>query len=281
MYRLATLLALLLALTAAGCGGSNDGDSASPAAVTADAGGSEGNENTGPSTNADDKQGGRGDEKQSADAKGKAGEDGDDSDVAADPAEALREADPKDRSRAIETTVRSALLQFGLKVASVEVRDLGSKLTVNVTRATACRAVASQEGNMVVTIQQGAPTVKSVRFEVAGTGQQLGYYVLGCKKPEMPNGAGRVVLEHDGVGGPYTSKTFEIESKHWALEWENQGASLAVILYPRDEKAKHNYAKPVGSKKPEAGRYDYTGGGKYLVKAYGQGAWSIRVKEIG
>ena len=134
---------------------------------------------------------------------------------------------------------------------------------------------------MVVAIQHGASDVRSVRFGVEGTDQELGYYVLGCKKPEMPNGAGRVVLEHDGVGGPYTSKPFVITSKHWALEWENQGASLAVILYPLDDKAEHNYAKPVGSKKPESGRYEYTGGGKYLVKAYGQGAWSIRVKEIG
>ncbi len=279
MYRLATLLALLIALAAVGCGGSGDDSNSAPSAV---AGASESTPSGDASDDSASKDEAKSDDgsknpsdEENADASGPA------SDSEHDHAETLSDLSPKERNTAIDGIVRSALLQFGLKVAALDVKNGGRALDVTITRATACRAVASQESNMLVTIQHGAPIVKSARFGVEGSDKELGYYVLGCKKPEMPNGAGRVVLEHDGVGGPYTSKTFEIESKHWALEWENQGASLAVILYPRDEKAKHNYAKPVGSKKPEAGRYDYTGGGKYLVKAYGQGAWSIRVKEIG
>lgn len=284
MYRLATLLALLLALTAVGCGDSNDDDRASPAAV-ADAGGSDSEADTGPSTKADEKQDGSG-KKEPSDTKEDADEEGDaknsdDADAPDDPAEALREAPAKKRDKAIETIVESALLQFGLKTASVDVSDGGRKVTAAVTRATACRAVASQEANMLVAIQAGAPTVKSARFEVAGTGEELGYYVLGCKKPEIPSGDGRVVLDHSGVGGPYKSKPFEITSKRWALEWVNQGNSLAVILMPVDKKAEENYAKPVGSQKPESGRYEYKGGGTYQIQAYGQGGWRVRVREIG
>jgi hypothetical protein len=96
----------------------------------------------------------------------------------------------------------------------------------------------------------------------------------------MPNGAGRVVLSHSAVGGPWTSKRFVIKAKRWALEWVNESTSMAVVIAPLGGKSKGKYFKPVGSQKREAGRYEYRGTGKFAIKASGSGGWSLRVKEI-
>jgi hypothetical protein len=281
MYRLAMLLALIV-LAAAGCGGSDDGSDAAPAVAGAGANEASPSGDDAGGSDSDDKAKKRQDEA-SGDENDESDEDSDDSnsDSGDDHPDSFSDLSPEQRTAAIEAAVRAALLQFGLKAAAVDVSDSGRTVEATITRATACRAVASEEANIVVTIQHGAPTVKSARFVVAGTGQELGYYVLGCKKPHLPNGEGRVVFEHTGVGGPYSSKRFEISTKRWALEWVNQGASLAVIPVPADEQAKDDYAaKPVGSQKPESGRYEFTGGGTYLIKAHGQGRWSVRVKEL-
>jgi len=183
----------------------------------------------------------------------------------------------KQKQKLATIVARSALLQFGLKLASAKLS--GSSLNVVVTRASACRADATQEPNMVEVMKAGVPGVKSVYFGVAGSSKELGYYVLDCKRPKMPNGPGQVVLEHTGVRGPYI-KRFRIDTKHWALEFENQSTSLAVIVESVGGKRKGDYFAPVGSRKAEAGRKTYLGPGLFQVKAYGAGRWSIRAKEL-
>lgn len=284
MYRLATLLALLIALVAGGCGGSGDEDPDSAPSAVAQARESTGlSDDTSRSADAESakkkKKSNDGAEKAS---EGEAEDDESEShdDAHEDHGEALTELPRKRRRAVIEAVVRSAVLRFGLELVDVRLRDGGRKVTAIVARKGACNFVAKQESNLVVTIQHGAPGVKNVRFQVAGTGQELGYYVLGCKKPEIPSGAGRVVLEHSAVGGPYTSKRFKITSARWALEWVNEAASLAVIIVPVGGESKDEHFKPVGSQKRESGRYNYTGPGTFQIKAHGAGGWRIRVKEI-
>ena len=284
MYRLAMLLAVLIALAAAGCGGSDDDSDRGASVVAQTQDGAPSGADAGDSgANAEQKKKKEATEESSDDEDH--AEDDDEpkthEELHEEQEEAYAKLPLKRKSAVIEAVARSALLRFGLTLVDVQIRDGGRKATAVVARKGACAFVASQEPNLVLAVQQGVPGLKSIRFDVAGTGKQIGYYVLGCKQPEMPSGAGRVVLEHSGVGGPYVSKPFEIKSKRWALEWENQSSSLAVILEPLDKKAKDNYAKPVGSQKPEAGRYDYKGGGTYRIQAYGAGGWSVRVKEIG
>ena len=279
MYRLATLLAVM-ALVAAGCGGSgDDSDSATPAAVA----------QADESAPADDGSASAKDEKQKkTDAAEESSDDEDNADDAPQTEEELHKAQEeayeklplKDKSALIKAVVQTAVSRFGLKLVDLEVRDAGHAATAVIARRGVCNFIASQEPNLLVAIQEGAPGLKSVRFEVAGTGQELGDYVVGCKQPEIPSGAGRVVFEHSGIGGPYTSKRFTIESKHWALEWVNEAGSLAVIVQGVAGESEDEYFKPVGSQKRESGRYEYTGRGTFQIKAYGEGGWTIRVKEI-
>jgi hypothetical protein len=288
MYRLATLLTLLIALAAAGCGGSGDDSDSAPSAV---AQAPSGDDSAGsPASDSAKKENGADEKTPDDEADDKAGDgagDDDEPKTHEEQHEAAEEAFEKlpleTKEQLLETTARNALLRFGLKMADAELRNRGRSATVVVSEKGACNFVASQEPNLALTIRQGVPGLKSVRFEMAGTGEQLGYYVLGCERPEIPSGAGRVVLDHGGVGGPYKSKRFKITSERWALEWVNEGASLAVIVQAVGGESKENetYFKPVGSQKPESGRFEYKGKGTFQINAYGAGGWRVRVKEIG
>jgi hypothetical protein len=286
MYRFAILLALLVALAAAGCGGSGD-DSDTPASAVAQATESEPSDDSGGSSSDEDakKEKTDADDKQSDDEATNEAEDDDapktEADVREETKESFATLPAKDRSAALESVLRASLLRFGLTLADVETRDRGRKATAILARKGVCNFVAGQEANLVLTIKENAPWLKTVRFEVAGTGEELGYYVLGCEKPEIPSGAGRVVLDHSGVNGPYKSKVFTIKSKRWALEWVNEAASLAVLVEAVGGESEGEYFKPVGSQKAESGRYEYVGRGTFQITAYGAGGWRVRVKEIG
>jgi hypothetical protein len=287
MYRLAILLTLLIALAAAGCGDSGDDSGSAPSAVAgAPESAQSGDDGDGSASSEAKKKNDDSAEKSSGDEDADEAEDDDEpksnEEFDGDQEAAFAKLPPEAKSDLIETVVRSALLSYGLKLTDVQVRNGGRAATAIVARRGACNFVASQEQSLVETIKQGAPVLKSVRFKVAGTGQQLGYYVLGCKKPEIPSGTGRVLLDHSGVGGPYTSKRFTIKSKRWALEWVNEAASLAAVIVPvgGESKEEERSFKPVGSQKPESGRYAYTGRGTFQIKAYGAGGWRFRVKEI-
>jgi hypothetical protein len=282
MYRLATLMTLFVMLLA-GCGGSGDDDSSSSPSAVADNPG-----DLAESQDASDRESsaaksareGEGEGSTRADARGRSNDTGEDSDSHTDADEAFDAFDPAQKRDLITAVVRASLLRFGLKLARIEFADGYRKLTVYITRRSACRAVASQEPSIVTLIRTSAPRVRTVRFEVEGTGQALGYYVLGCKMPEMPDGPGKQVFEHTGVGGPYYSKKFEIRTKRWALEWQNLGASLAVLVKAVGGESKGGTFKPVGSTKPEAGRFEYTGAGVFEITAYGAGRWTVRAKEM-
>ena len=288
MYRLAMLMVLVV-LIAAGCGGSGDDKSSSSDAVAQDVAADGADEKSNSDSSAKKAEKARKPQDDGASLssakKNKAKELDDPKTLKKLEQEGLENLPDKQKQALIETVVRSTLLRFGLKLADVDYDDGGRNLTIYITRNSACRAIAKEEANMVVAIQEGAPSVKTGRFMVAGTGQELGDYVLSCKPPKAPNGPGRIVLQHTGVGGPYMSEPFVIKSKHWALEWENAGGSLAVLLLPVDEKSKERgqrgkAPRPVGSQKPEAGRYEYKGAGTYKLQAHGAARWTVRVKEI-
>ena len=282
MYRFAMLLALLVVVAAAGCGGSGD-DSDSPPPAVAQTSDSTPSDDTGDSTSSEEakkkKEKAETDEKPSEDEDKT--EDADEPLTVAEQKEELAKLPLKEKAVLVETVVQAAVARFGLKLVDLELRAGGRKATAVLSRKGACNFVASQEPNLELTVKEHAPTLKAVRFEVAGTGKELGYYVLGCKQPEMPDGAGRVVLDHSGVNGPYKSKVFTIENKHWALEWVNEAASLAVLVEAVGGELEGGYFKPVGSQKKESGRYEYTGRGSFQITAYGSGGWQLRVKEIG
>ena len=284
MYRFAILLTLFVALGVAGCGGGSDDDADSPPAAVAQTSDNEpSGDDTGaaPSDENKKKKDEAAEESSTDEDKAENADDGEPKTQKEEAGEAFEQL-PSDRKlAAVETVVRSALLAFGLKLVEVELQDGGRKANAVVARKGACNFVASQEPNLQASIKSAVPGLKSVRFEVARTGQELGYYVVGCKKPEIPSGTGRVVFEHSGVGGPYTSKRFKITSKRWALEWVNEAASLAVIVVPVGGKSKGEYFKPVGSQKRESDRYEYKGSGTFQIKAHGAGGWRLRVKEIG
>ena len=284
MYRLALLLALLIAF-AAGCGGSGDDDSKPPPSPVAQATGEEAQGQVARASAENEKKKKRTEEGDKEDAKDQEASEESDApktheEIEEAQAKQYRSLKPKRRLFFVRTVARSVLAQYGLQLAGLELSDRGRDAEISITRKSACRAVASNEPNMTESMKHGVPGLRSVRWVVAGTGKELGYYVLNCPRPEMPDGPGSVVLTHTGVGGPWTSKVFEIKGKRWALEYENVGASLAVIVVPVDKKAKGRYSKPVGSQKPESGRNNYTGPGKYLLKVHGAGRWAVRVKEI-
>ena len=281
MYRLASLLALLIAFVAAGCGGSDDDSDSPPSAVAQTRESTPSDDSGSDSADSGKKEKKEGAAEKSSESKDEAEEDDEPDTLQERQEAAFKRLQPKQQFALVETIARSALLRFGLTLVDVELRPSGRGATLIVARKGACNFVASQEPNLVLTIKEGAPGLRSVRFEVARTEQELGYYVVGCKKPEIPSGAGRVVLDRSGVGGPYTSKQFTIEAKHWALEWVNEAASLAVLVEGVGGESKGEYFKPVGSQKRESGRYDYTGRGTFQIKAYGAGGWRIRVKEMG
>jgi hypothetical protein len=283
MYRLATLLALLIAL-AVGCGdsGEDDSNSSSPTATQSADKGADDLKEASKTEERERKSDKDADEEKSSDEDEDEDDDGPKSEqeLHEEQEDAFERLPAGQKADLIKTVVRSALLRFGLKVSDVQVSTNGRKVKAIVTRKTACRAIASQEPHMVLAIQEGAPGVHSVVFEVAGTGQELGYYVLNCERPKMPSGEGRVLLEHTAVGGPWTSRVFTIKVERWALEWENLGSSMAGIVVPIAGESKDRYFKPVGSQKPESGRYEYRGSGKFQLKVSGAARWSVRVKEI-
>lgn len=264
MFRLAILLALLITIAAPGCGGSDDESDSAPSAsvqgetAPADDGGSPSNE---PKSKNDDA------------AERSSNEDEDDDEAKTDEAQ-------EDSSAEIETLVRSVLEAYDLTVLDVQVLNEGRAVTAIVGRQNACNFVASQETDVVAEIKRGVSGLKSVRFEVAGTGQELGYYVVACKTPEIPSGPGRVVFEHAGVNGPYTSRRFKVKGERWALEWVNETSSLTVLIVPVGGESKGEYFKPVSSKKRETDRYNYKGRGTFSLKVHGAGGWRVRVKDI-
>ena len=291
MYRLAILVALF-AVFAVGCGGgdSDSGGDDSNGAAAAVAGASDEAQAAEPKESdakqkRDSKKAAHDADKKKAadDANDDAGE-GDAEQASKDPHEAIEEALEKaptgKRNGIIRAAAQAALLRFGMRLADLEVLDGGRKINVFITRASACNGAAKDEPNMLLLIQESAPIVKSARFEVAGTGQQFGYYVLNCKREKMPDGPGREVFEHTGVSGPYTSPKFEIKTKKWALEWENQGNSMACIVLAVGGKSEGEYFKPIGERKRGAGRSVYTGSGTFQLKIHGAALWSVRVKEI-
>ena len=281
MYRLATLLALLMVLVAAGCGGSDDDSDSASSAVADTSESSPSGDDGSASASADDAKAKTKKKDDAAENSSDDDESKTDEEVPDDPEEAVASLPLDEKSKLIETVVRSALLRFSLEMVDVQILRGGRAVTATVARRGACNFVASQEPSLVQMIQKSAPSVKSARFEVAGTGQQLSYYVLSCETPEIPNGEGRVVLDHTGVGGPYTSQRFRITSKRWALEWVNEAATLAAIVVPVGGESEGEYFEPVGSQKRESGREEYTGRGTFKIKAHGAGAWQLRVKEIG
>ena len=290
MYRLATLLALLI-LAAAGCGGSDGDDSdSSPPAVANAPSESSGSDDTPAGSSSKDEP-----EQEQKKKKGEkkpviTKEEADTDDDGKLSEEEIHEAQAKAYLRLptskqaviVKTVARVVLLQFNMKLADVELSDRGRSIKVLITRASACQGVASQEPQMVAALKGGIESAKKVSFAVAPSGQAFGYYVLRCKKPEMPNGPGRKVFEHTGVGGTYTSPPIEIKGDRWALEWENLGATLAVIVIATGGEAKREkmYFKPVGSQKAESGRYNYRGSGTFQLKIHGASRWSVRIKEI-
>lgn len=279
MYRLATLLTLL-ALLAAGCGGSDD-DRAAPAGQRADA--QEASVPSGGDAKARDGAGRR----STRDAKGRKGgeKSGSREEGAKKPrrlsfAEALEDAPSEDVATIIRAAVLATLPMFGLELADLQIGDRGRTVNVVVTRASACNAIAKDEPAMRARIRKSAPVIRSLRFEVAGTGEELGYYVLRCKRPQMPDGPGQVVYEHTGVGGPFKSKRFAIEGKRWAIEYENVGNSLAVIVIAAGGNSKGDYYEPIGSQKRGVGRKVYKGSGSFELRIHGGGLWTVRVKDI-
>lgn len=264
MFRLAILLALLITFVAPGCGGSDDESDPAPSSSV------QGSE----SARSDDGSASNEAKKENDDAAERSSnEDEDDAEPKTDEAQ-------EDSSAVIETLVRSALEGYDLTVLDIQVLNDGRAVTAIVGRQNACNFVASQEMGVVAQIKRGVPGLKSVRFEVEGTGQELGYYVVGCKTPDMPSGRGQVVFEHAGVNGPYTSKRFRIKGKRWALEWVNETSSLTVLVVPVGGESKGEYFKPVSSQKRESDRYDYKGRGIFKLKLHGAGGWRVRVKDI-
>jgi hypothetical protein len=288
MYRLATVLALFTMLLA-GCGGGGDKASDSSSSAVAQT----------PETPSKDKSkddsAAKKDGKKKKDnhkqAKDKADEKtDDDSDSAEKPdlagneeefAENLEKAPRKGVAKVIRFAVDGALAFHSLKLARLEIRDRGRDLTVVVTRKSACNALAGDEPAIRQRIQQGAPVVKTVDFQVAGTGEELGYYVLRCKRPEIPNGPGTVVWERTAVGGPVTSEKFKVTRKKWALEYESLGNSLAAVVVCVGGPHEGEYFKPVGLRKPGAGRNIYKGPGTFQIQVHGGGRWTLRAKEMG
>ena len=283
MYRLALVLALLVML--AGCGGSSDENSDSPAppavsqgAATevADKGGDSGSASSGDAETKKKKKtnGDKGDDKPADKDEGEKSA-SDDQPESLD--EAIDEASPEAINKLIRAAVVGTLEIYDLDLAQLKVAKGGRDVNVFVTQASACKAVARDEPVMAQRIQKAAPVVKSVSFEVAGTGKELGYYVLGCKRPAVPSGPGTVVLQREGVGGPIMTKEFRIRGKRWAIEYENGSSFLAVLVLTEGE----NKNEPIGSKKREVGRKVYNSGpGTYKLQIQGGGFWSVRVKDI-
>ena len=281
MYRLALVLALLVML--AGCGGSSDDNSDSPAPQAASQGATEiadkGDADAEPSEGGGTKKKKEDGEKSDGKSAGKdaGGEKSASDDKPESYEEALEQASPDTLEKAIRPAVLGTLALYDLDLARLAIARGGRSVSVFITRGSACRAVARDEPVMAQRIQKAAPVVKSVSFEVAGAGQELGYYVLRCKRPEVPSGPGTVVLEREGVGGPIMTKEFRIRGQRWAIEYENGSNFLAVLVLTEGE----NKNEPIGSRKREVGRQVYNSGpGTYKLQIQGGGFWSVRVKDI-
>jgi hypothetical protein len=284
MYRLAALLAMLV-LAAVGCGGS-DGDDESKSsqpATTAEApgkGDAVDKENSKPRAKAK-----KGEKKKPKPLTREQVDTNDDGEISEEEQNAAREKvypdlPPKAQRILVGTIARTVVTRFGLRYAGVRLANRGLKVTVLIHRAGACAGQATQEPQMKVPLTQGVPGLHDVSFEIAETGQPFGYFVLDCTHPKMPNGPGRTIFSHTGVGGVYTSKLLTIRAKRWALEWENRGGTLAVIVVPKDKKARQSYFKPVASQEADAGRFNYRGTGTVQLKIDGTTRWSVRIKEI-
>ena len=274
MYRLALVLVLLVAL--AGCGGSSDEDSNSPAPPAAS---QEAASKAAPKAERDPASAqSSGRDKKSAKQEAADEERSESGDKKPESAEEGLEAAPEEAvTNLIRQAVRATLALYDLELASLEVAGKGRSVTVSITRDSACRAVARDEPIMANQIRKGAPAVKSVSFEVAGTGEALGYHVLQCKRPEVPSGPGKVVLEREGVGGPITTREFRIRGKRWAIEYENGSTHLVGLVLTHANEAND----PISSKQREVGRKVYNSGpGTYRLQIQGGGFWSVRVKDI-
>jgi hypothetical protein len=283
MYRLATFLALLIVLPI-GCGGGSDEDSNPPAPAAAKAPSTGGDAPKAKSTPAAKKTAGRKKAAESPDEPAeKAAKATDEHGHADEPKnleEALANAPSAAIARLIKVTVTTVGMTYNLKIADVALSENGRNLTVVVTRASACNAVAKEEYAMGERVSMAIPSIKSVRWEVAGSGEQLGAYVLRCKRAPIPNGPGVTVFDRTAVGGPVTTKPFTIKGRRWAIEYENTSNTLAVIVIPLGGKAKGKYYAPIGSKKREVGRKMYRRPGKYMMKIHGAALWTVRVKDI-
>jgi hypothetical protein len=266
MYRLA-LLALLIVLPV-GCGGGSDNDDSEPSSPATAQTQPEHSDEGKPSRS--ERKPKKADEREGADKR---------EEEAGQTVEEAYEGRDAETQQLIRAAVRGTLELFGLGYAGVEVDGRGDKVTALVTRATACDAVAKNEPVMAARIQKAAPMVKAVRFEVAGTGQELGYYILDCKQEPMPDGPGKAVYERTAVGGPVVTKTITLRGRRWAIEWENIGSSFTLIVVGKG-KSEGNYYDPISSDKRETGRKTFKGPGTVELHVSGSGRWTARVKDI-
>ena len=278
MYRLAIVLALL-ALPVAGCGGGSDDGAGSkgPASAVAKA---PANQSDGRAKAAQERARKGALERAKRDRKAaREKRESADEKASVEKQQESGEAKPaEDFAALIEQAARGTLALFGLGYAGVEISDAGRSVNVLVTRASACKAIARDESAMAARIRKAAEMVRTVRFEVAGTNKELGYYILDCEREKIPDGPGVTVLERTGVGGPAITKTVRV-GKHWAIEWENVGNYLGVVVVGKG-KSEGDYFAPISSQQRETGRKLYKGPATIELQISGGGLWTVRVKDI-
>lgn len=284
---LAALLTLAV-LAIAGCGGGGGGsaqsessDDAAVAASVPDSGSSESADSDGSSAKSkkdgdNGKQGRKGKDAKSADGKkkGKKRPKRPSSPEAA--VEAIEKAGPGEKDRLIKQAALAATGLHGLTLAAVHSAKDGSSTTIVVRKKGACVARPEDDAAIAEQMKAGVPTLKSVRVEVAGTGQTLAAYTgAHCKRPELPEGKGEVVMVHNGHGQTNT-RPFTVNSKKWVIEYDNRGPTMSIFIY-RNGKAQDEF---VAAQRPGVGRQVITlGPGKYKLSVSGAASWTVRVRD--
>ena len=177
------------------------------------------------------------------------------------------------RDRIVGQVVRAVVARFGFTSASVATTGPG-RVRVSIPAGTACGATPNTQEHLSATVRKGVPWVDSLQVVVGSSGRSLSEYVRSnCKSSSPPAGSGPVVLTEDGVGLA-TTRTFQIKSPRWSIEYVNVGTRLQILPLKN--------GAPIGSigiARRGRGRRMVKGSGRFSLQIGSAGEWMVRVRD--
>jgi hypothetical protein len=189
----------------------------------------------------------------------------------------IRRLPRKKRDAHVRSTTRAVFAGFGFNRVNVVLTSDGEGVRATVGRDQACRARAQTESNLAKAMRAVIPWLGSTHVAVTPGGQRLARYVQSqCRAPSLPGGTGPVVYTGQGIWRG-TTRRFRVRSRRWTVEYLNGGHTLHMIVLRNGRPS--NASLDSGRRGP--GRRTFSGPGTFSLQIASSGEWLVRVRDGG